>query len=530
MKQQLDIAVFTVCVLLDAEVYEVYLSVIVSRFYSLREAALHLMLDFYLPIKNNCRKKMRIPRFVLVCALCLLLTFSSVSAISFEEIVSQRQSVRSYTTEDITSEQLMSVLSAAYGRIGSDRVVPKIGSDYSLAIYVVNSTASYLYDPEGNALSLYNSSVNKETIRPNVFWVSDASAVLVIVWNLARMSNQYFAALEAGCLTQNIHLGAIAQNLGTCCVGGAAFLGLSIDLNFDWDTLRPILVMPLGFPLSAYPNATPAYEDMTGNLPLVQLNSRSLTDVLNNIKYAQSWSEQSLSTQDISQLLWAAYGYSSTGHRTTPSAEGIYPLVVYVSYSTGVYQYIAEDHSVMQVQSGDKRSEIAAACGNQLWAASAPAIFLVAVDSSFNGGNIGDGGVLDHEWINVDAGCVAQQILLEASAANLAANLIANGLETWNGEGAQLLRSSLNLSPEIIALCTVAVGYPVVPVTTPSPTPTYSPSPSASPSPTPPPTPSASPSPTPPPESQSFLLVVMGLLLVGVPCLLVLLKWARKRE
>jgi nitroreductase len=474
---------------------------------------------------------MRILRFVLVCVLCLLFTNNSVLATSFEETVSQRQSVRSYTIANITSEQLMSILSAAYGYADAERVLPRIGAEYSLAIYVVNNTACYLYNPEANSFSLYNSSVNKETIRPHVGWVSDASAVLVIVWNQTRMSNQYFASIEAGCLTQNVYLAAITRNLGTCCVGGMNLWGLSVDLNLPWNTLTPILVMPLGYPISDYPYATPAYERMTGNLPLVQISDRSLTDALNNLDYVQAWSEQSLSIQDISQVLWAAYGYSSTFHRTTPSAEDAYPLVVYVSNYTGVYRYIAENHSVMLVQFGDKRSEIAAACGNQLWAASAPAIFLVALNSSYNGGNIGDGGVLEHEWVEVDAGCVAQQILLEGSATNLTSNFIANGLETWNGSGAQSLRSSLNLTPDVIFLYIMPVGHPVTPVATPSPTPTASPSPSptASPSSTPSPTPSTTPTPSPPiPEFQSFL--VIGLLLVCAASILVLLKLARKRD
>ena len=47
--------------------------------------------------------------------------------------------------------------------------------------------------------------------------------------------------------------------------------------------------------------------------------------------------------------------------------------------------------------------------------ADAPSIFVVTVDSSYNGGNTGDGGTLDHEYVEVDVGCVVQQILLESS-------------------------------------------------------------------------------------------------------------------
>jgi nitroreductase len=441
---------------------------------------------------------MRILKFVAGCVLCLFVISGVASATSFEETVSQRKSVRSFTTADVTYPQLLGVLRAAYGYADIGRVLPKVGSDYSLAVFAVNSTACYLYNPETDSVSLHDSSVNKETIRPHVSgWPSDAGVVLVIVWNQTRMNNQYFASIEAGCLTQNVYLAAITQDLGTCCVGSISAEALRNDLKLPVAEI-PILVMPLGCLASAYPAASPDYSEMTGNLPLVQTNIKSLTEALDGLDYAQTWSEQSLSQQEISQLLWAGYGYSTTGHRTVPSAMDIYPLIVYVSNATGTYQYIVTNHSVNLVQSGDKRSDIAGACGNQMWAAEAPAIFLVALNSA---GSTGDGGVLSHEWTLVDAGCVAQQILLEASVVNLTANFVANGLETWNGSGAQALRSILNLAQTIIPLFIMPVGNRVEHIVTPSPSPTSTPSPTLTPTPTPTstptPTPTSTPSPTP---------------------------------
>jgi nitroreductase len=468
----------------------------------------------YIFLAVDCLGKgMRALRFAFICALCLLLACGTVWATSFEETVSKRKSYRSFTTADITSEQLMSVLLAAYGYAGAERVLPRVGSDYSLAVFVVNNTACYLYNPEANLLPLYDSSVNKETIRPH--YNSDASAVMVIVWNQTRMNNQYFASIEAGCLTQNVYLAAVTQNLGTCCVGSISSEGLRNDLKLP-TSLVPILVMPLGYPSWAYDPGTPDYSRMIGNLPPVQISGSSFTDALNNIDFAQAWSEESLSLQDISQLLWAAYGYTSTDHRTTPSANDIYPLLIYVSNATGVYQYIAENHSVNLIQSGDRRSDVASACGNQMWTAEAPAIFLVALNST---GSTGDGGALSHEYVLVDAGCVAQQILLEAAVVNLTANFVANGLETWNGNGAQTLQGVLNLAPAIIPLFIMPVGNRADPVVTPSPTPTVT----QSPSPTLAPTPSPEATPTPEiPELQNILLLCIAL--VGCTGLLVILK------
>jgi len=98
------------------------------------------------------------------------------------------------------------VLQAAYGYLPSGyRSVPTIGGNYSLIIYIANATGSYRYIPENNSIVLHDENVTKETIRPHdQGWPSEASAVLIIVWNKTKMGNQYFASAEAGCLVQNV--------------------------------------------------------------------------------------------------------------------------------------------------------------------------------------------------------------------------------------------------------------------------------------------------------------------------------------
>jgi SagB-type dehydrogenase family enzyme len=231
--------------------------------------------------------------------------------------------------------------------------------------------------------------------------------------------------------------------------------------------MSPLIIMPIGIPLSQYSPSTPDYTRMTGNLPLVQNSERSFKDALNNIDYVQAWSNQGLSLQELSQLLWAAYGYSSTGHRTTPSAESWYPLIVYLSNETGTYRYFAENHSITHIKAGDNRDNIAAACGNQIWAAKAPAIFLIAYDTDRN---IGHYDNWYNSWVEVDAGCVVQQILLESSAIDLTANIVANGFESWDGVSAQTLRNSLGLAYSIVPLYILPVGH-VIHMSVPTPTP-----------------------------------------------------------
>lgn len=386
---------------------------------------------------------------------CLLVTPALAASSSIEQTISARYSVRSWASGSISDTQLLEVLRSAYGVYGDHRSVPQVGNAYSLDLFVSNATGTYRYVPEQNTLTVHDLNVNKESLRPSFTqgYVADANALILIIWNQTRMSNQYYASAEAGLVVQNIYLVAVTLNLGTVCVGTINSNGLRSTLSLP-ATMTPLLVMPLGYPTSPYSPATPDYTRMTGNLPPVQISQTSFTDALNNMLYAQFWSSQSVSTQELSQLLWAAYGYCSTGHRTVPSAYSAYPMKIWFLNATATYEFMPQTHSVTLKLQGDKRLEIANALGSQNLA-DAPTIFLVVYDPSLGG----DGGAVSHEWPEVEAGAIAQNILLEATPWGISGNIISQGLEEWNGAGAASIRNILGLSPSLIPLCTVPVGH-----------------------------------------------------------------------
>jgi len=204
----------------------------------------------------------------IVFLLTFLLIVNQVSSLPLEEVVSRRQSIRSYTSENISRQELLEVLWAAYGYTNQRRNLPKLGTAYSLEIFTVNETGSYQYDPINNLLVVHNLTLNKETIRPYVpNWPSDASEVLVVSWNQTKMSNQNLAAAEAGCLAQNVYLAAVSLELGTCFVGSIDSGGLRDALGLP-STLTPLSVMPLG-----YPRKTPVFEykpNLISLLPRIQ--------------------------------------------------------------------------------------------------------------------------------------------------------------------------------------------------------------------------------------------------------------------
>lgn len=409
--------------------------------------------------------------FLFIILTLASLQVSSIYAASFEETLSGRMSTHpsgTYTNQNITKQDLINILWAAYGFTSSgDRSIPSIGGNYSLIVFIVNSTGSYKFIPENNSIVLHNGAVTKTSIAPyDQRWPSEASAVLVVVWNSTKMDNQYFAAAEVGCLVQNVYLKANTLGLGTCSVGGIDSMGLQTALYLP-SNLIPILIIPLGYPVLSYTNTSPNYAVMTGNLPPVQYSAKTLDEVINNRVNVKEWSSENLSLLDVSQLLWAAYGSSNTTHRTTPSAYDVYPLVIYVLSSSGVYKYIPQNsnglsHQIEKILDNDRRHDVADACSGQTWAADAPVIFLVAYDSS-RGGDWPQ-SVLSHEFIEVDAGCVIQDIFLESTAWTLGTSVVCNGLEAWNGTVAENLRNILNLYSNIIPLYVMPIGHPVKPV------------------------------------------------------------------
>jgi hypothetical protein len=386
---------------------------------------------------------------------CLLITPALADSVSLEQTISARYSVRNWASGSISDVQLLEVLHSAYGVYGDHRSVPLVGNAYSLDLFVANTTGTYRYVPEQNTLIVHDLTVNKETLRPSFgqSFVPDASAVILIIWNQTRMSNQYYASAEAGLVVQNVYLAAVTLNLGTICIGMINSNNLRSTLGLP-ATMTPLHAMPLSYPASPYSSAAPDYARMTGNLPPVQINTASFTEALNNMLYAQSWSDQSLSTQELSQLLWAAYGYSSTDHRTVPSAMDVYPMKIWFLNTTAAYEFNPQTHSVTLKLEGDKRLEIATALGSPSLA-NATTIFLVIYNSS--PGN--DGGAVTYQWPEVEAGAIAQNILLEATAWDLSGNMVSQGLEEWNGAGAASIRNILGLSASLVPLYAVPVGH-----------------------------------------------------------------------
>jgi SagB-type dehydrogenase family enzyme len=142
-----------------------------------------------------------------------------------------------------------------------------------------------------------------------------------------------------------------------------------------------------------------------------------------------------LSPAQVGQLLWAANGRlpgvdaMTAATRVYPSAGGLYPLEVFLvvgkdrvtGVPEGVYYYDWRSHSLKLINSGDKRTQLASACHQQMWLARAPALVVI-------------GGIFERttakyqkrgeRYVVMDAGSSCQNVYLQAAALGLHAGVV----------------------------------------------------------------------------------------------------------
>jgi hypothetical protein len=193
--------------------------------------------------------------------------------------------------------------------------------------------------------------------------------------------------------------------------------------------------------------------------PPAKEGGKSVLAALVERKTNRSISPKELPLQEISNLLWAAFGVNrdtmSIGKkgRTAPSASNSQEIDLYVALSNGVYIYEAVSHRLIPVAEGDFRNRSGRRGGSN-----APLhIFYVADISRYDLGpgqpdrSIGDPEV-QKSYFYTDTGFIAQNVYLYAASAGLAA---------WfhNCDKENTVRE-FNLKPTQKVLFAQTVGYP----------------------------------------------------------------------
>ena len=158
----------------------------------------------------------------------------------------------------------------------------------------------------------------------------------------------------------------------------------------------------------------------------------SIEEVMLKRRTHRNFVKSTISMEDLSQVLWAAYGITKTdnsreifrgGFRTAPSAGATFPLEVYAivgkvkGIDSGVYRYISDGHKLVPEINEDIRSELAQAALNQEMIADAPASLFFSAVFERTTQRYGDRG--RERYVCMEIGHVAQNVYLQAEALGL---------------------------------------------------------------------------------------------------------------
>jgi len=151
--------------------------------------------------------------------------------------------------------------------------------------------------------------------------------------------------------------------------------------------------------------------DIKGKMPLETAISKR--------RSVRSYAEKDLTLGQISQLLWAAQGITDkkNGFRSAPSAGALYPITVYIVKNDGLFEYIPKTHSLRMIMNKDLRNNLASAALGQGSVSEAAVDFVIAADFRITETRYGSRA---DKYVWLEAGHIAQNILLEATALGLA--------------------------------------------------------------------------------------------------------------
>ena len=208
--------------------------------------------------------------------------------------------------------------------------------------------------------------------------------------------------------------------------------------------------VPVFAALAGRPRRGSAQELAGMALPKPQMQGgRPLMQTLNDRKTTRNISEEKLSLQMLSNLLWAAWGVNRVANngRTAPSAMNVQEISLYVFLEQGVYLFDEKAHSLKPVVAGDHRAK----AGTQSGVAKAPVHLIYVADlDKYDTGLPAESKTA---WSNAHAGFIGQNVYLFAAS---------EGLASWfrafvDGPAVAQL---LNLRPGQKVLYGQTVGYP----------------------------------------------------------------------
>ncbi len=148
-----------------------------------------------------------------------------------------------------------------------------------------------------------------------------------------------------------------------------------------------------------------------------------------------------LSDAMLSNLLWAANGFNRADKRTAPTARNIQEIELFVIKADGTWFYDAKNNALVQQNAADLRAATVGNMKQQMFAADAPAIIVIAADTTNQ----------REQWQWMDAGYVSQNIYLFCASEGL--NTVVRGMFPAK------LAGQMGLDKKYTIIATQPVGY-----------------------------------------------------------------------
>ncbi len=168
-------------------------------------------------------------------------------------------------------------------------------------------------------------------------------------------------------------------------------------------------------------------------LPTPKLKSSvSIEEAMLNRRSVREFKSNALNLDQVSQILWAAYGVTKEvifpssmrgGYKTAPSAGATYPLEIYViignvkGLEKGIYKYLPEGHYLKKTYDQDVRKELAEAALDQEFIEQAPISLVYSAVYSRTTKKYKDRG--RERYVCMDLGHSAQNVCLQVVSMNL---------------------------------------------------------------------------------------------------------------
>ena len=166
-------------------------------------------------------------------------------------------------------------------------------------------------------------------------------------------------------------------------------------------------------------------------LPKPLPTKATLTEALEKRRSVRAYTDEMLSLEQLSALLWSANGINrEDGKRTAPSARNKQSVTIFASFEKGTYRYDHKDHKLVLVSSDDLRP-----------------VKLAPLELIFTSNG-------DNELLNgIDAGTASQNAALYCATAGLA-----TVIRMQRGEKAEL-QAALKLEANDVPLFNMAIGF-----------------------------------------------------------------------